>query len=214
MSLDNGATASQRLGKRRMPRVSFMRRAAFPASLILLFLNAVFLPAVTASQGGSGSPRPTRLNLGYAQSLPGSEVTVSLTLTLPQGVKISSAMTDIVFPGRSLSFQEARRAISAEVAGADLQAEVRSDPENSENRILSLKIESKAGNPIPQGVLADLVFRILDTADLGSTVTLVNRPAALTASDPSQPVTPVSGNNGEIVVDEPMTVFSCFFYMH
>jgi hypothetical protein len=75
-------------------------------------------------------------------------------------------------------------------------------------------IKGKAGMAIPRGVLVDLVFNISEQAQLGETIVLKNAASAVSPDDPPQPIDPVTGSDGEIVIDETAIVFACFFYMH
>ena len=49
---------------------------------------------------------------------------------------------------------------------------------------------------------------------LGETIVLKNTGNAVSPDDPSQPSDPVTGSDGEIVIDETAIVFACFFFMH
>ncbi len=175
---------------------------------------ATGVEAATTQEEGIPSQKPTRLDLGFVQSPPGSHASIPITLTPPRGVQIGSATNEITFPTRSLSFVEAKKGLAAQVAEAEVTTEVRQDDQDPENSILKVTIEGKAGMAIPRGVLVDLVFEILEQAQLGETLLLKNTASAWSPDDPPQPIEPVTGNEGEIVIDETAVVFACFFYMH
>jgi hypothetical protein len=137
-----------------------------------------------------------------------------LILALPRGTQIGSATNEITFPTKLLSFQEAREGLSVEIAEAEVTTEVYPDEGNPEKSILRVTIVGKAGAPIPRGVLVDLVFSISERAQLGDTLILENSASALSPGDLPQPLDPVTGKDGEIIIDETPVVFACFFYMH
>ncbi|MDA2932913.1 cohesin domain-containing protein [Acidobacteria bacterium AH-259-D05] len=170
--------------------------------------------AATTQEEVTPSRRAARLDLGFGQSPPGSHVSIPITLTLPRGVEIGSATNEITFPAQLLSFQEATKGLAAEVAEAEVTTEVTHDDQDPESSILKVTIEGKAGMAIPRGVLVDLIFNISEQAQLGETIMLKNAASAVSPDDPPQPIDPVTGNDGEIVIDETAIVFACFFFMH
>ena len=48
-------------------------------------------------------------------------------------------------------------------------------------------------------------------AQLGDTIVLKNAASAASPDDPPQPMDPVTGSDGETVIDETAIVFACFF---
>ncbi len=46
---------------------------------------------------------------------------------------------------------------------------------------------------------------------LGDTIVLKNAASAASPDDPPQPMDPVTGSDGETVIDETAIVFACFF---
>ncbi len=195
-------------------------RAKLRLRRILLAMTLISLSLVsgtgttTAQEEGTPRRRAVRLDLGFGQSPPGSHVSIPIILTLPRGVQIGSATNEITFPTQLLSFQEARKGLAAEVVEAEVTTEVKQNDQDPESSILKVTIEGKAGMAIPRGVLVDLVFNISEQAQLGETIVLKNFASAVSPDDPPQPIDPVTGNDGEIVIDETAIVFACFFYMH
>ncbi len=170
----------------------------------------------TASAQDEGTPRrrAVRLDLGFAQSPPGSHVSIPITLTLPRGVEIGSAINEITFPAQLLSFQEVRKGLAAEMVEAEVTTEVKQDDQDRERSILKVTIRSKTGMAIPRGVLIDLVFNVSEQAQLGETLVLKNAASAVNLEDPPQPIDPITGDDGEVAIDEAAIAFACFFYMH
>jgi hypothetical protein len=189
-------------------------------SLILSFVVGMFLCVVSVSGSEAAqnetalASRPVRLDLGFAQSPPESHVQIPLTLALPRGTQIGSVTNEITFPTELLSFQEAIKGLSVEIAEAEVATEVHPDEDNPENSILTVTIVGKAGGMITRGVLVDLVFVISKQAQLGETLILRNTASALSPGASPQPLDPVTGNDGEILIDKTAVVFACFFYMH
>ncbi len=190
-----------------------LRRILFSMTLIWLSLVAGMGTAI-AQDEGTPRRRAVRLDLGFGQSPPGSHVSMPIILTLPRGVEIGTATNEITFPTQLLSFQEVRKGLAAEIAEAEVTTEVKQDDQDPESSILKVTIKGKAGMAIPRGVLVDLVFNISEQAQLGETIVLKNSASAVSSDDPPQPIDPVTGNDGEIVIDETAIVFACFFYMH
>jgi hypothetical protein len=187
---------------------------------ILLTMTLISLSLVsgtgTATAQDEGTPRrrAVRLDLAFGQSPPGSHVSIPITLTLPRGVQIGSATNEITFPTQLLSFQEVIKGLAADIVEAEVTTEVKPNDQDPESSILKVTIEAKAGMAIPRGVLVDLVFNISEQAQLGETIVLKNSASAVSPDDPPQPIDPVTGNDGEILIDETAIVFACFFYMH
>ena len=106
------------------------------------------------------------------------------------------------------------RGLSAEVAESEITTEVRQDDQDPESSILKVTVKGQAAMAIPRGTLVDLMFNISEQAELGETIVLKNSASAMSTDDPPQPIDPVSGNDGELVIDETAIVFACFFFMH
>ncbi len=190
-----------------------LRRVLLAMTLISLSL-VPGTGTATAQEEETPRRRAARLDLGFAQSPPGSHVSMPIILTLPRGLQIGSSTNEITFPTQLLSFQEARKGLAAEVVEAEVTTEVKQDDQDPESSILKVTIEAKAGMAIPRGVLVDLVFNISEQAQLGETIVLKNAASAVSPDDPPQPIDPVTGDDGEIIIDETAIVFACFFYMH
>ncbi len=193
-----------------MRRTGLMVLAAI--TLISLSLIAGMGTAI-AQDEGTPRRRAARLDLGFGQSPPGSHVSIPLTLTLPRGLEMGSTTNAITFPAQFLSFQEVRKGLAAEMVEAEVTTEVKQDDQDPDSSILKVTIESKNGMAIPRGVLLDVVFNISEQAQLGETLVLKHAASAVNLEDPPQPIEPLTGDDGEIVIDEAAIVFACFFYM-
>ncbi len=185
------------------------------AAITLISLSSIAgMGTAIAQDEGTPRRRAARLDLGFGQSPPGSHVSIPLTLTLPRGLEMGSTTNAITFPAQFLSFQEVRKGLAAEMVEAEVTTEVKQDDQDPDSSILKVTIESKNGMAIPRGVLLDVVFNISEQAQLGETLVLKNAASAVNLEDPPQPIEPLTGDDGEIVIDEAAIVFACFFYMH
>ncbi len=202
------------------PRAAVKTRLSQLARMSILLIPLISLllvqgmGAATLQEGGTSSARPIRVDLGFGQSPPGGTVVISVILTPPRGVQVGSTTNEITFPTQLLSFQEAIKGLSAEVAESEITTEVRQDDQDPESSILKVTVQGKAAMVIPRGTLVDLMFDISEQAVLGDTIVLKNSASAMSADDPPQSFDPVLGNDGELVIDETAIVFSCFFFMH
>ena len=186
-----------------------------PSVVVGMFLCVASVTGSAAVQNeASSTDRPVRLDLGFGQSPPGSHVQIPLTLALPRGTQIGSATNQITFPTNLLSFREVRAGLSVDMAEAEVTTDVLPDKGNPENSILTVTIVGKAGAVVLRGVLVDLVFSISEQARMGETLVLKNVATARSPGDSPQQVDPVTGSDGEILIDETPVVFACFFYMH
>ena len=137
-----------------------------------------------------------------------------LMLDLPEGVEVRTAISEISFPTDLLSFGGVSAGLSAQAAGAEVNAVEKPDDQNPENTIVTVTVSTQQEGAIPSGMIADLVFTISEDAPIELTIPLGNVVSALTTDDPPRPVDPITGKEGEIVVSATSPVFACFFYMH
>ncbi|MBI3940724.1 MAG: hypothetical protein HY315_07805 [Acidobacteria bacterium] len=164
----------------------------------------------SAAQGPSG----LALDLSSDTESPGSEITLRLSLRVPEGVQIAKAESEITYPGQLLAFREARPGSSAKAVGAEVSATRQAVNANFENSVLRITISAKPGGSIPAGTLASLIFKISENAPSEGTITLNNKVSAWTPQSPSVPVQFIAGKDGEVKVIDSPPIFACFFYMH
>ena len=168
----------------------------------------------TPAWGQTQAAEATRLDLGFDTEQPGHEVVMPLMLDLPEGVEVRTAISEISFPTDLLSFGGVSAGLSAQAAGAEVNAVEKPDDQNPENTIVTVTVSTQQEGAIPSGMIADLVFTISEDAPIELTIPLGNVVSALTTDDPPRPVDPITGKEGEIVVSATSPVFACFFYMH
>ena len=192
-----------------MNRVVWLKRIV-PAA-ILVVAGAV---SSTPAWGQTQAAEATRLDLGFDTEQPGHEVVMPLMLDLPEGVEVRTAISEISFPTDLLSFGGVSAGLSAQAAGAEVNAVEKPDDQNPENTLVTVTVSTQQEGAIPSGMIADLVFTISEDAPIELAIPLGNVVSALTTDDPPRPVDPITGKEGEIVVSATSPVFACFFYMH
>ena len=193
-------------------------QAALGAVVALSLLTSILSmggPSFTAYAAVQEEGRSvTSLNLGFDTNTPGHEVLIALTLDVAEEVEVETAISEVTFPNKLLSFEEVLSGLSAQAANAQVSAVVEEDDQNPENSIVTVTVSTEKGRFIPSGVIADLAFIISLEAPLEETIYLKNVVRALTTDDPPAPVDPIIGMEGEIQVTEFPPVFVCFFFMH
>ena len=201
MSRYRGASARQS-----MNRLAVVRSLAVIASIALALTGG---PALAAPQQTAGPA----LNLSSDIEGPGYEVTITINLRLSEGVGIGKAMSEIVYPGKTLEFIEAIRGLSAEAVGAEVSAST--EDLDGDTSILTVSITAQEGVSLPQGVLADLRFMISEAAPADETmIPLINQVSAWSDEIPPNPIESITGENGAVTITATPPVFACFFYMH
>ena len=189
-----------------------MRFGILSKSLVVVTFAALILSggAVLATPQQSAAPA---LNLSSDIEGPGYEVTITVNLRVPDATGISKVISVISYPGKFLEFTEAIRGLSAEAVGAKVTSSVEDLNDNTSALTVSIAVED--GESIPQGVLADLRFKISEDAPADETVIpLINKVSAWSNEIPPTPIESITGQDGEITITANPPIFACFFYMH
>ena len=151
------------------------------------------------------------LDLSSDIESPGYEVTLAISLTVPEGVAIGKAVSEITYPGQTFEFVEVMPGPSAEAVGAEVTAEA-GDP-GGQTSTLRVSIAAKEGDSIPSGILADLRFKISEDAD-DTKVPLKNKVSAWSDQVPPTPIESITGKDGELTISSTPPFFACLFYLH
>ena len=167
---------------------------------------------IAASQ--EAAPSAPALDLSSDIQSPGSEVSLTLSLSVPDGVEIGKVISEITYPGKLLIFEEAKRGLSAEAIGAEVNAVLEPSASNPDDSVLRVTVTAKADDSIPPGMVADLMFKISEKAPNEQSIPLKNKVTAWTPKAPPMPVESMTGKDGEVQVTATPPVFACFFYMH
>ena len=86
---------------------------------------------------------------------------------------------------------------------------------DGDSSILQVTIAAKEGESIPQGILADLRFKISEEVPADdTTVPLINQVSAWSDEIPPNPIESITGEDGAVTISANPPVFACFFYMH
>ena len=188
--------------------------------LIIVVVLFAFFPSMAMGQAqlSEEQDQVTRLDLDSAFGFAGDQVFLVISFSAPAGVSVGSLEGEISFPTKSLSFKYATVGASTSTAGAELKTEIRPHPGEPEQTILKVAVspqDRSSPKALSNGAVANLSFQIKLDAELGTTISLVNKARAWTTDAPPKPVEPLSGGDGQIhVTTESQAIMACLFYMH
>ena len=189
-----------------------MNRLVLGKSLVLVAFaaSALMCGQVVASPQESAGPS---LDLSSDIEGPGWEVTITVNLRVPEDVRVGKAISEITYPIKTLEFIEAIRGLSAEAVEAKVTAVT--EALDGDSSILRVTIAAKEGESIPQGIVADLRFKIFEEVPADdTTVPLINQVFAWSDEIPPIPIESITGEDGAVTISSNPPVFACFFYMH
>ncbi len=181
-----------------------------PLAYVTALLALAAIPAghaVVEAQDGSAVPKPTRLDLGFDMSIPGTPVSIPILLDVPDGIEVGKIVDEIAFPSRTLSFDR----ISTSVADATATTTLAPDPRHPDRALLTVTVTSPQA--MRTGTVASVVFQVTKDAAAES-IRLGNVPRAFTVGVNPRPITPIEGREGEIQLGAAAPETTCFFYMH
>ena len=179
-------------------------------SLVLLAL----IPAGVCPAFAQG--QPTTLTLSQSNGPPDANVTVPVYFVGAEGVRTGGIRLAVDFPSTSLAFVGVELSGLSEGLGVTLETGVEAgvDGEHATLHVgLSAAAEAGSPEPIPDGPLAYLVFKVSASTAPGTLIALVPAVTVTTLDSPPRPVEPVVAPDGQIVVSTP-GISACFFYMH
>jgi len=140
---------------------------------------------------------------------------LSFTLSNAPGITTGKLTSDISFPSSvGIAFDRAELTPDLEAAGATVELEVA----EGEDDVSRLKITISNNNGLPDGIIANLVFKVTKEftfEEVGTDehlITLDNSVSAW-ATDETE-ITDVLGEPGGIDLAYAPVVFACLFYMH
>lgn len=154
----------------------------------------------------------TRLDLGIDKSNPGGQAFLPIIFSPAAGVQVATLSAEITFPAKQLAFQEVKKGGSADSVDVNIQAAVKNSGKNPNESILEVVVENKTG-PLMGGVVANLVFKILEQVPMGEKIQLEESATALTRDNPPKTLR-LTAAKGEIETIPVPVVFACLFYMH
>ena len=163
---------------------------------------------------------------------------VSLTLTNAIGIEAGKLIVEISFPNQGeIEFERAELTPDPKASGAVVEVELDQSegvvlapqgeasgaaeevaPAPGEETFTSVRIIISSENPLPEGIIGNLVFKVtkeFSLEDIGAEdllVTLESKTSAWTTD--GQEIAQVVSGPGGIDLDYAPVVFACLFYMH
>lgn len=187
--------------------------------IIVVVVLFAFFPSMAMGQAqlSEEQDQVTRLDLDSTVGFAADQVFLVISLNASAGVSVGSLENEISFPTKSLSFKYATVGASTSTAGAELKTEIRPNPGEPDETILKVVVSPQDGSSpkaLSNGAVANLSFQIKLAAELGTTISLVNRARAWTTDAPPKPIAPLSSGDGQIHVTTESLIIACLFYMH
>ncbi len=140
---------------------------------------------------------------------------LSFTLSNAPGIATGKLTSDISFPSsEGIAFDRAELTPDLEASGATLEIEVA----EGEDDVSRLKITISNNNGLPDGIIANLVFKVTKEftfEEVGTDEHLITLDNSVLAwATDEKEITDVLGEPGGIDLAYAPVVFACFFYMH
>ena len=185
------------------------------------------LPPIQATAQQPVPPAAPRVSLAEIKTTPGASLMMPLSLTPDPKNPLRSLTVEIGFVSKSLVFQKTSRGLAAELANADIQANlIEGPPDDKGLKRATLRITASLPEPapkegLPDGLLAYLLFQVSEDAQ---PLTIKLTPAVVSANDLSTPpkkVSNVGADAGVVVIESLDAVYqrlapelACFFFSH
>jgi hypothetical protein len=170
----------------------------------------------TQAAAQESASKPTLIRVSAAVGAPGSQPASGVYLFAAPDVKVGAIELKVHFSNRLLSFVRAEKSGLAEAVEAEVTAEVKPGT-TAEESVLEVTIrtpgEGASRQPIFDGPVVHLLFKIAAEAKPGERSTLAVEAVARTLGTPPQEVAPLTVEESRLVVLQPGAT-SCFFYMH
>ena len=204
----------------RMSKISFSVLAA-------LLVGFVVLPSQLVFSQETDQPHPEARAAGDAlqvtlgrdsPNLGGNvfrDAFLSFTLNNATGITTGKLTADISFPStEGIAFERAELTPEVEASGATLEIEVA----EGEADVSRLKITISGSGGLPDGIIANLVFKVIKEftfEEVGTDEHLITLDNSVSAWDTDEKeITDVMGEPGGIDLAYAPVVFACLFYMH
>ena len=206
----------------RMSKISFSVLAALFVGFVVLPSQLVFSQE---SQDALLHPEATssgdtlQVTLGRDSPNLGGNVFrdafLSLTLSNAPGIATGKMTLDISFPNTAgITFDRAELTPDLEASGATMETEV----VEGEDEVSRLKITISGNSGLPDGIIANLVFKVTKEftfEEVGTDEHLITLDNSVSAwATDQKEITDVLGEPGGIDLAYAPVVFACFFYMH
>ncbi len=148
------------------------------------------------------------IDLGIAVALPGQEARLPIYVSTRTGARTSRIAMEAVFPSPQLTFLNIEPGFLAE----DAHLQVRAQQAGS---VIKVDLIAPEKGTVPSGLIAFLIFRVAE--DLEKEVHLQIPVPKVSMIDPQgRPLQVAEGSEGIInmISEEMLSLFTCFFYMH
>lgn len=181
-----------------------------PRTTCVWMLFLILETALAFSQEVPDStPGQNTIALGTGLGTPGQPISLPLYLSAPGQANIGELTLEISLPSPLLTFSEVERAFLAEQVEAKLSADVI----ESKIRVKASVPEGK-GNPLPEGLIAFVKFKVSQEAKAGELKVLVEKVEMKDLE--GKPIKTAGKAEGQINVipKEMAPLAGCFFYMH
>ena len=177
---------------------------------LLYALTAAGIPPLQATAQADVS-----VELGVEIAARGEQLRLPVILS-GKGKPVRSIAVRVTYPNARLQFAEAQPPSAAkddakDAEVTDVSAEAITAGKSDQGAI-EVRVSSKSGAPLADGIVALLVFKVPKEAEPGDVVVTNTARATLEGSD-EQPAARVK--DGVVtILETPPTVVACFFYMH
>lgn len=174
--------------------------------LLGLFAVLLLLPGVGAAAVQEG----VIVDVGMGAGKPGTTVPVGITVTVPEGTRITAIEQEIRFEKRVVSFVRAE--VGPQGAAADVKVTASEEADRDPPDLSILRLKATAARPLGSGAVVDVLFRINDDVKLDTRSPLKNKARVQIAGRGG--FSDAEGTDGVVIVTDDPAIFGCFFYMH
>jgi len=203
----------------RMSKISFSVLAALFIGFVVLPSQLVFSQETDQPHQAPPAGDALQVTLGRDSPNLGGNVFrdafLSYTLDNATGITTGKLTSDISFPSsEGIAFERAELTPEVEASGATLEIEVA----EGEDDVSRLKITISSNSGLPDGIIANLVFKVIKEftfEEVGTDEHLITLDNSISAwATDEKEITDVMGEPGGIDLAYAPVVFACLFYMH
>ncbi len=201
----------------KMSKISFSVLAALFVGFVVFSSFLPVFPQETDAPPAAGAALQVMLGRD-SPNLGGNvfrDAFLSFTLNNATGITTGKLTSDISFPSsEGIAFERAELTPEVEASGATLEIEVA----EGEADVSRLKITISGSGGLPDGIIANLVFKVIKEftfEEVGTDEHLITLDNSVSAWDTDEKeITDVMGEPGGIDLAYAPVVFACLFYMH
>ena len=181
------------------------------AAALLCGLTAAGVPVLQTT-----APADVSVELGVEIAARGEQLRLPVILS-GKGKPVRSIVVRVTYPNARLQFAEVLRPGAARSTDAKdpETTDVSAEPVTagtSDQGAIDVRVNSKPGAPLADGIVALLVFKVAKEAEPGDVVVTNTARVIMDGSDEQSAARVKDGV--VTILETPPTVVSCFFYMH